>query len=147
MCECKKNDKYQVCLGSLPKSKVAHCTESVSQSVSDSVTYWAWNDCSLIKCPPMDIVAGMRVRNVLICAWQNSGAFWTLFTAKLLIYWYILLRTWSFVSLSCISEINLVLLLQFNSLNIFQHNFSIFRNNWTLPFLLLLFSYFSLIYP
>ena len=68
------------------------------------------------------IVAGMRVRNVLICAWQNSGAFWTLFTAKLLIYWYILLRTWSFVSLSCISEINLVLLLQFNSLNLFQHN-------------------------
>ena len=87
----------------IKSGSLAHCTESVSHSVSDNVTYWAWNDCSLIKCLPMDIVAGMRVRNVIIYAWQKSVAFWSLFTAKLSISLYILLRTWSVISLSCIS--------------------------------------------
>ena len=53
-------------------------------SKSDHQSVWfmkqiPWNNCSLIKCLPMDIVAGMRVSKVMIYAWQKSGAFWTFF--------------------------------------------------------------------
>ena len=51
-------------------------------SKSDHQSVWfmkliPWNNCSLIKCLPMDIVAGMRVSNVMIYALQKSRAFWT----------------------------------------------------------------------
>ena len=69
------------------------CLWSASQRLTTRVCgSWNWfpsNNCSLL-CLPMDIVlvAGMRISIVMIYTWQKSGAFWTLFTAKLLISFY-----------------------------------------------------------
>ena len=69
-------------------------------SKSDHQSVWfmkqiPWNNCSLIKCLPMDIVAGMRVRKVIICTWQKSPELHFVKPPETSLYVNIVLRQWT----------------------------------------------------
>ena len=67
---------YNLACHGAPWMPLIHLSKSDHQSVW-FMKLIPWNNCSLIKCLPMYIVAGMRVSNVMIYALQKSGAFWT----------------------------------------------------------------------